>query len=132
MNKKVLTSIGVFVLGFALAAFLFSLTTRDSGVLQAAQEVTTITADELQEFFQAVEQGDFHAMSSLGKKLFIPGRKIEDAETTLAGYQTNSLPPYTVYAFFIANTRDKTRRVMLALDGEGRIESFLAEEMAVN
>ncbi len=131
MNKKNLLLAGAFILGFALAAFLLHLTSGESGALRAARDVTTITPDELRDFFQAVEAGDFPAMASLGKKVFVHGRKIADAEKTLAGYQTNSLPPYTVYALYIAGTPEKTSRVMLALDQDDRIESFLAEEMPV-
>lgn len=138
-KSKHLVTIAVFVLGFAFAALLFRGASGGGSVLEAAKaeaaarakRAGAITTEELEPFFQAVAKGDFSAMAKLGEKVFLSGRTVDAAEKTLAGYETNSFPPYTVYAFYVANTPDKTRRVLLTLDGDNRVESFLAEEMSV-
>ena len=70
-------------------------------------------------------------MRLLGCAACKPGAAIPDHARRFADYETNSVPPYAVYAFFIENTPDRTRRVLLTVDQGGAIDSFMAEEMKV-
>ena len=134
VKKRYLAAAALFLAGFA-AAFslaLWLLPQRgapDASV--AAMDSRTIRPDDLLGFFQAVARKDFPAMAKSGERVFVQGDKIENAGKTLAGYETNSFPPHTVYAFFSENLPDKTRRVLLTLDGDDRVTSFMAEEMSV-
>lgn len=82
-------------------------------------------------FLEAAKSGDFTAMQNEGSRIFTPGKVIPDSTVLLAPYRVNSHPPYQVYAFLTENTDKATRRVLLTMDERDRIESFLAEEMAV-
>ncbi|MDR1745645.1 MAG: hypothetical protein LBS30_07830 [Planctomycetota bacterium] len=125
--KKYLLPAALFVLGFAVAFAIM----RSPPETPAAGGADALQTAELREFLRAVSGGDFPAMKELGERLFVKGRKIEDAGKAFAGYETNSVPPYTVYALHAENAPDAARRVLLTLDGDGRVESFLAEEMTV-
>lgn len=86
---------------------------------------------KLSGFLAAAEAGNFAAMRRQGMLLFTEDVKIPDAKEALARYVTASQPPYTVYRFHAEDLPDKTRRVLLTLDGRNRVVSFIAEEMAV-
>lgn len=122
--------LALFVLGFAAALVVV----RDAPEPTAANGVgavgalETIDAAAVREFLAAVSAGDFPAMRELGGRVFVKGRRVGD-RAAFAEYGTNSVPPYTVYALHADNAPDAVRRVLLTLDAEGRVESFLAEEM---
>lgn len=90
-----------------------------------------VEQDGMTRFLKAAADGDFAVMQSEGRRIFTPGKAIPDSAALLAPYQVNSHPPYLVYAFLTENTEKATRRVLLTMDGQDRVESFLAEEMAV-
>lgn len=125
----------IFCAGF-IAAFLVALVVLgrgddDSMRIPAAVTQRDLAAADMDGFFDAASRGDFAAMSGIGRTLFTPGRKIPDAERVFAGYETSSYPPHTVYAFFTESAEDKVRRVLLTLDENDRVESFMAEEMSI-
>lgn len=116
------------------AAFALGRYTSGGTVPPTAPETAgaeSVNAADVREFMQAVSRRDFAAMERLGEKAFVKGRAVENVDDVLAGYETNSFPPYTVYALFTDNTADATRRVLLTLDADNRVESFMAEEMAI-
>ncbi len=82
-------------------------------------------------FLAAVKQGDFPTLQRLGRDLFPKGAAVREPEKLFAGFEANNIPPYRVFAFLSDQGMEKARRVMLTLDGEGRVESFMAEEMPV-
>lgn len=90
-----------------------------------------LAAEELTGFFRAVEQNDYAAMSELGTELFREDTRIPDSKALFAEYETTSYPPNTVYAFYSGFGLGLTRRVLLTMDAEDRVVSFLAEEMEV-
>ena len=125
--KKSLLPAALFVLGFAAALVVM----RQPPESPSTGGADAVRAAELREFLSAVADGDFPAMRELGGRLFVKGRTVEDAGKAFAEYETNSVPPYTVYAFYTDNAPDAARRVLLTLDSGGGVESFLAEEMTI-
>ncbi len=107
--------------------------TADSPPSGGGRPVKTIGADSpgMREFLAAVKAGDFEAMRKLGGELFPKGAAVPDARRLFPGYEANNIPPYRVFAFLSDQGREQARRVMLTLDGENRVESFMAEEMPV-
>ncbi len=93
----------------------------------------SVNADspDMKAFQTAVKTGDFAALRTLGQKLFPKGALVRDPDRLFAGYEANNIAPYRVFAFLSEQSREQARRVMLTLDGEGRVESFMAEEMPV-
>lgn len=133
-GKQYLILALVFALGFAAAVVLIRPPAAGAAAPSPAAgaiPATVIRADGLGSFFQAVKRGDFAAMAELGERAFVRGSRVENAGAVLSGYETNSFPPFTVYALFVENTTDKTRRVLLTLDKDDKVESFLAEEMSI-
>lgn len=134
-GKQYLVLALVFALGFAAAlAFVRPHSAGAPGrppEAAAAAGPEAPRTGEQREFFQAVAKGDFVAMAALGERAFVRGGSVENAAAVLAGYETNSFPPFTVYALYVENAPDKTRRVLLTLDKDGKVESFLAEEMSI-
>ncbi|MDR1534720.1 MAG: hypothetical protein LBU64_06415 [Planctomycetota bacterium] len=90
-----------------------------------------ISPAEREEFVQAVFRGDFPAMRNLGTRLFPSGADAGGAATALAEFETNGLPPNRVYSLCSRVERGKSFLVMLTLDPENRVVSFLAEESAL-
>ena len=134
MNKrKYAGAILLFLLGFAVAmvAGWWWFGKNAAVPAQTAPDGPVLRGDELESFFQTVAEGDYSAIKERGEALFHPGARVAEAERLLAPYAVNSFPPYTVYALYTFNNPDLTRRVLLTLDEQDRVESFLAEEMAV-
>jgi hypothetical protein len=123
----------VFLLGFVMAmgAGWWWFGRNAAAPAPVAGDGPALRADELEGFFRTVAEGDYPAIKERGEALFRPGARVADADRLLAPYAVNSFPPYTVYALYTFNNPDLTRRVLLTLDEGDRVESFLAEEMAV-
>lgn len=123
----------LFLLGFALAlgAAWWWFGKDAVTTAQTVADGPVLREGELEGFFQAVDKSDYPAIKELGEALFVPGVRLADAARLLAPYAVNSFPPYSVYALYTFNNADLTRRVLLTLDDRDRVESFLAEEMAV-
>lgn len=123
----------VFVLAFGLAWLLFR---RDPvpppSAEPAAPATRAVSADELGAFLRAVDDGDFEAMKRLGGEAFARGNLIAEGRDRLADYETSSYSPdHLVYALYHHSDPDRVYRVILTLNEEGRVVSFMAEDMAV-
>lgn len=128
--KKYLLLVACFAVGFALAMTLG----RKSPVPESAAQPTAplpVDQKDLADFLVAAERSDYQAMKQQGDKIFQKGRPVPDAEKIFHDYAANSFPPFTVYAFLSEGDDNRVRRVLLTLDADKRVESFLAEEMAV-
>lgn len=90
-----------------------------------------ISEREFAGFMRAVTTESFAAAARHGEQLFQTGRKLAVPEDRLAPYLTTSFPPNRVYVLHVENASDAVRRVLLTLDGDNRVVSFLAEEMRV-
>lgn len=129
----VLVFVAGFLLAFLLAWFLFSPGEKAAPEPVATEpkvETRTLTAGDLTEFFRAVDNRDFAAMSSLGTELFQPGNVIDNSDALLEPYAVDSFPPHQVYALFTHIGSPKSYRVLLTMDGN-RVASFMAEEIAI-
>lgn len=133
--KKYLLLGLAFALGFALALIVAKNLYRNETVRNdfVAGEETPRDLDEaaLTAFLQAAEKGDYAAMEKTGPEVFQKGVWIPDAAARFDQYAANSYPPYTVYAFYSAGSDELIRRVLLTLNEDDRVESFMAEEMTV-
>lgn len=129
--KKILIMAVAFGLGFAVAIAIGrkSLFSPESAVVSALPG--EVDAADLALFLAAAGKGDYAAMSKDGPDLFSKGVLISDAPDRFKDYESNSFPPYTVYAFYSQGSDEMVRRVLLTLDEDNRVESFIAEEMAV-
>ena len=132
-KHKYLGAAFLFLLGFALAlgAAWWWFGKDAAAPAQTVADGPVLHESELEGFFQAVAKGDYPAIKESGEALFLPGVRLADAARLLEPYAVNSFPPYAVYALYTFNNPDLTRRVLLTLDERDRVESFLAEEMAV-
>ncbi len=129
LGVGVLLFLGGFAVALAAGWWLFGAQARQEH--ETAVRVETIREADLNELLAAVESGDYHDIKRLGEAMLTPGTRVADGERMFAPYAVNSLPPYSVYALYTYNDPDRTRRVLLTLGDDGRVESFLAEEMAV-
>lgn len=127
-NKKYLTLALFFLLGVAVAV----LAGRFLSTPPPAQPVA-VPSDPaaVARFLEAAERSDYALMAKTGEAAFPKGSVFPDAEKLFKDYASNSFPPYTVYAFYSEGSNERVRRVLLTLDGDKRVESFLAEEMNV-
>ncbi|MDR1613647.1 MAG: hypothetical protein LBT97_12825 [Planctomycetota bacterium] len=116
-----------FALAFGLAWRLFG----GRPDAPAAPPARAIRAADLRPFMAAVRAEDYPLMSKLGGELFTAGSKILDRETALSEFAVDSFPPHQVYAFYTALKDGTVYRVLLTLDREDRVASFLAEDMPV-
>lgn len=138
MNKgrygKLLVPALCFIVGFAAAFPVAWMIHAPSAprVSAPTERAGMIARGEVEMFLQAVDVGDFAAMRDRGGEIFREGRKMADAKSIFSRFEANSIPPYAVYAFFTRSDPDMTRRIMLTLDGDDAVVSFMAEEMAVN
>lgn len=132
--KKYIIMVVAFALGFAVALAIgrgSSRPTEQSAVTTAPEQPGVVNPTGLAAFLAAAEKGDYPEMEKSGPELFAKGVEIPDAPERFKEYEANSYPPYTVYAFYSQGSNEHVRRVLLTLDGSNRVESFLAEEMAV-
>ncbi len=136
-GRKYLTLAGVFVLAFVLAFGLAWALFRQEGApapaagQTAAAPARTLKPEDLKEFLQAVEAGDYIAVRDRGEKLFVEGTNIPGSAGLFSAYATNSYPPNAVYSFLSEIGGGTTRRVMLTIDQEDKVVSFMAEEMNI-
>ena len=138
-KKRMLVMVLVFAAGFAAALAIAVLFMRPGAT--PSRPVKEVVADpgagvtlgeaELAEFFQAAESSDFEAMDRLGRELFKAGATVADRERLLAEYETTSYPPHTVYAFSTEIRDDAIHRVLLTLDDNDKVVSFLSEKMEI-
>lgn len=132
--KKYLFIVIAFALGFA-AALVIGRKTSQSGKEDASLVAPTqpglIDPAGLVAFLAAAKKGDYAVMEKSGSALFAKGAQIPNAPEQFKEYEANSFPPYTVYAFYSQGSSERVRRVLLTLDENNRVESFLAEEMTV-
>ena len=134
---KYTTLAGMLVLTFILAFVLaWALFRREGAPSPAAEKADAAPAgilkrEDLREFFRAVEAGDYAAARGRGEKLFTKGTGIPGSADIFAAYAVTSYPPNAVYAFLRQIAGDKTRRIMLTLDPEDKVISFMAEEMNI-
>lgn len=111
------------VLAFTVAAFVF--------IAPASPPARVLAESDMVPFMRAVDTGDFPAMEMLGEDLFQKGTRIPESNKVFADFETTSYEPYMVYAFHSQTDAKKTRRVLLTMDAEDQVVSFLAEEMKV-
>lgn len=121
--------LAAFILAFVLAWALFSPSRPPEP--PPPPPARTLSAADMKDFLQAVENSDYARMSAIGTEIFAEGNIIPDSKTMFAEYETTSYPPHTVYAFYSMIGEDKTQRVLLTMDEENKVASFLAEEMAI-
>ena len=125
-----------FALAFGLAWFLFTPgaavqpQTPDPAAVRTAPTVVLAAAD-VAPFLSAVTAEDYSAMDRLGTQLFTSGAAIPDHANLFDGYAVNSYPSYHVYNFYSQTTGEQIYRVLLTVEDNGAIESFLAEEMPI-
>ncbi len=129
---------GCFILGLAVMYAVVGSSDRDGdrsdsdGAATAAVTAPVPVRDgDVARFLVAVAAGDFDAMRDIGGRTFWKGVVIPDHAERFGGYATNSLPPYTVYAFYVELGETRGRRVMLTVDADGVVDSFMAEEMKI-
>lgn len=132
----------VFVLAFAAAFLLAWIWLRREpplppapvpppSVATPAPPARTLGRADLKDFFQAAADGDFAALRDRGEKLFVAGTRVPDSAGLFSEYAANSYPPYAVYAFLTRVADGKSVRVLLTMDAEDRVVSFMAEETAI-
>ncbi|MCC8190645.1 MAG: hypothetical protein LIP77_08430 [Planctomycetes bacterium] len=120
----------VFALALGLGWLLFA-PSRPPASPTTAASTGSVDEERLAAFLAAARQADYGRLRDLGEELFLPGVRIPDSRRRLEDYATNSFVPYSVYVLFTSIEPDRTRRVLLTLDEEERVVSFLAEEMAI-
>lgn len=123
----------VFLSAFTLAFLLAWLLFRPAPVPLPAEPApaAVLAGPDLDEFFRAVARGDYDGMSRLGNGLFEKGVTVRDADRVFAGFEVNGYPPYRVFAFFADHAGDRLYRVMLTLDENDKVESFMAEDTRI-
>lgn len=120
-----------FVAAFALAWLLFGNTKPPAQTEPEAPPAKVIGEAEVKEFLAAVEAEDFAAMTRIGSDLFKKGDKIPDRTRLFGDHAVESFPPFQVYAFMTHASNKEIRRVLLTIDENDQVESFMAEEMPV-
>lgn len=120
-----------FVAAFALAWLLFGNAKPPAEVEPEAPPAKVIGEAEVKEFLDAVEAEDFAAMTRIGTGLFKKGDKIPDRARLFGDHAVESFPPFQVYAFMTHASDKEIRRVLLTIDENDLVESFMAEEMPV-
>lgn len=127
--------LAAFGLAFCLAWLLFRADpeSRPAAVAEVETEKVEppLTAEQIAPFLRAADEKDLETMFLLGPELFAKGRAIVDRKDALAEYETNSFPPYQVYAFYAGIRENKVYRVLLTTDEDDKVESFLAEAMPI-
>lgn len=131
--KLAAVAAAAFALAFVLAWLMFG--AGQSGAVREEEPPTrpgrTLGEAEMKPFLDAARSGDFKAMAAAGGELFIKGDVIPDRESLFAEYAVDSFPPFQVYAFYTAAAGGYVYRVLLTLDENNKVESFMAEEMPV-
>ncbi|MCC8165444.1 MAG: hypothetical protein LIQ31_04695 [Planctomycetes bacterium] len=124
---------GCFILGLAVMYAVGGFGGRDRAAPEVPDTVVTVPVrdDDVAQFLGAVEAGDYGAMRDIGGRTFRKGVIITNHAERFGDYATNSLPPYAVYAFYIDLNVASGRRVMLTVDADGVVDSFMAEEMKI-
>lgn len=128
--------VSAFALAFLLAWLIFSPGSGDQppaaiGGGEPTAAAPTLTEADLKPFFEAVANGDFEEMDRLGGQLFQKDAHLPDSKTILAEYETNSFPPHLVYVFYSDTKDDTIYRVLLTMDENNRVASFMAEDMPI-
>lgn len=134
MSKKNYLFLALFfLLGVIAALAADRVFLRPSREAEAAVRMDpgTVNRSALADFLDAAKRKDYEAMGKKGDEVFRKGVLVPDSGELFKDYAANSYPPYTVYAFYSEGSDDRVRRVLLTLDAEERVESFLAEEMTV-
>lgn len=117
-----------FVAAFFLARYIFM---PDRPADDGVPVGRVVKADELRGMFQAADQGDFSALERIGAELFVPGNRIPDSKKLLEPYAVPSFPPHQVYAFLTRIGGAKSQRVLLTMDDNDAVVSFMAEETEI-
>ncbi len=129
---------GCFLLGLAVMYAVVGSSDRngdrsgtDGAAVAAVTAPVPVRDEDVARFLDAATAGDYDAMRDIGNRTFRKGVVIADHAERFDGYATNSLPPYTVYAFYVELGETRGRRVMLTVDADGVVDSFMAEEMKI-
>lgn len=130
-NKKFLYWGLLFCMGLGAAFMAGRLFPGKWPPAPAAAKPAGVDRNAVARFLEAAKRGDYAEMAKTGDRVFPRGAKVAKSGELFKEYEANSFPPYTVYAFYSEGSDERVRRVLLTLDGEERVESFLAEEMAV-
>jgi hypothetical protein len=117
-----------FILAFGIAWLIFQ-SSPPAPLPPPQQEIRVLTKAEVDGFLQAVADGDYETMNRVGNQLFAVGNKIPDSRELLDQFQTNTYSDVEVYALFSRIGEKKTTRVLLTVDKNDTVVSFLAEEM---
>lgn len=135
LGLLILLFVAAFGLAFGLAWLLFRADPASAPPAAAQAETEKVdpplTAEQIAPFLRAADEKDLDTMFRLGPELFGKGRTIVDRKDALAEYETNSFPPYQVYAFYAGIRENKVYRVLLTTDEDDKVESFLAEAMPI-
>ena len=125
-----------FALAFGMAWLLFTpgpnaLPTTPEPATARTEPAVIIGADDVTPFLAAATAEKYSDMERLGARLFVAGAVIPDHATLFEGYAVNSYPSYQVYNFYSRTIEDRIFRVLLTVEDNGTIDSFLAEEMPI-
>lgn len=123
--------VAAFALAFAAAWLLLRTETPPVPPPAPVPETRTLSPAELDGFLQAVADGDFAAMNRLGTQLFTAGTVVPDSAALLGEFETNTYSDVAVYALYSSIGESRTTRVLLTVDKDDKVVSFLAEEMPV-
>ncbi|MCD7898285.1 MAG: hypothetical protein LUG50_16715 [Planctomycetaceae bacterium] len=128
---------GCFILGLGAMYLIGALSGRHRAGPDENAAGTVVTTpvpvrdEDVARFLEAVKAEDYDAMRDVGGRTFRKGVVVADHAEWFGDYATTSHPPYAVYAFYVELAETRGRRVMLTVDADGVVDSFMAEEMKI-
>lgn len=122
--------LAAFALAFLLAWLLFAPPAPEP--TPAPPPPKTLAVADVDAFLQAVNKNDYTQIRELGSAAFTENTTVPDGKQRFTEFETTSYSPNTtVYSFHSGIDGEKARRILLTLDDNNRVVSFLAEEMAI-
>ncbi len=129
-KRRVLYTALAFVCGFALAMVAAKYYFERERAAETPV-VRTLSADDIAPVLAAADAGDFAQLAALGRELFTPGTKIPDSAVLFDEYAVASFAPHQVYALMTQLGGEASRRVLLTMNEDDSVESFMAEETEI-
>ncbi len=129
-KRRLLYTALAFVCGFALA-MLAAKYYFERNAVQEAPVYRTLSKDDVAPVLAAADAGDYAQLAALGQELFTPGTKIPDSAVLFDDYAVASFAPHQVYALLTELGGETSRRVLLTMNEDDSVESFMAEETEI-
>ncbi len=129
-KRRVLYTSIAFICGFviAMAAAKAYFENKTASNAPAAR---TLAASDIAPILAAADAAKYEELERLGEELFVPGTKIPDSAALFGDYAVASFAPHHVYALMTQLGGEASRRVLLTMNEDDTVESFMAEETPI-